>query len=137
VKTADLAVHCLLAQLQDWRNRHDGNFPEELYIQVDGGSENANQYVLCLLELLVVKRIIRVIHLTRLPVGHTHDDIDACFGHIWKFLRKRIISSVESYKLKIEEKFLKSRLRVFVKHIYVIPDYKVVLYFALKLYLLF
>ena len=125
MKSADLSCYCILAQLEDWKNHHEGRYPEELFIQVDGGSENANQYILCLMELLVVKRIVRIINLTRLPVGHTHDDIDACFGHLWKILRKRIISSVQSYKEQVELKFKKHKLRVYVKHVYVIPDYKV------------
>ena len=33
-----------------------------------------------MLELLVSKKIAKTIVLTRLPVGHTHEDIDALFG---------------------------------------------------------
>lgn len=42
---------------------------------MDGGSENANQSLLGMLEFLVYKRLIKTIHFTRLPTGHTHEDI--------------------------------------------------------------
>jgi hypothetical protein len=35
--------------------------------------------------------MVRVIHYTRLPTGHTHEDIDACFGHIKKILKGKKI----------------------------------------------
>jgi hypothetical protein len=44
-------------------------YPEEIYVQGDGGSENANKHFLAILELLVVKRIVRVVYFTRLPTG--------------------------------------------------------------------
>ena len=45
-KGANLTITVFLAQLELWRNDHDGNFPETIYLQVDGGSENANRYLL-------------------------------------------------------------------------------------------
>jgi hypothetical protein len=52
------------------------SFPEKIYWQVDGGSENANKYCIAICELLVANTSIREILFTRLPVGHTHEDID-------------------------------------------------------------
>lgn len=80
-KGANLTVYCILTQLESWKKYH-GYYPEELYIQIDGGSENANKCLLSMLELLVVKRIVRLVYYTRLPPGHTHEDIDACFGAV-------------------------------------------------------
>jgi hypothetical protein len=65
-KGCNITIYCLLRQLESFHKRH-GCYPETLYLQVDGGSENANQYVLALLELLVVKRCCREIYFTRLP----------------------------------------------------------------------
>lgn len=35
------------------------------------------------IEYLVAKKFCPLIVLTRLPVGHTHEDIDSRFGKIW------------------------------------------------------
>ena len=54
-----------------------------MYWKVDGGSDNANWYSFAVAELLIAKRIgIETLLFTRLPVGHTHEDIDAMFGNI-------------------------------------------------------
>ena len=45
-------------------------------LQIDGGSENANWLILAICELMCMKRMGKVIFLTRLPTGHTHEDID-------------------------------------------------------------
>ena len=69
-------IYCFLSQLEDWKDAHDGRLPEKIYWQVDGGSENANKYCLAICELLIHRTSIREILFTRLPVGHTHEDID-------------------------------------------------------------
>lgn len=74
-KSANLTCFCILRSIEMFHEKHN-RFPETTYIQIDGGSENANETVLALCELLVIKRFAHVLHLTRLPPGHTHDDID-------------------------------------------------------------
>jgi hypothetical protein len=69
-KGADLTIYCIFRQIEGWRERRD-SYPEEIYLQVDGGSENANKYVLAMLELLVAKNICRVIYYTRLPTSYS------------------------------------------------------------------
>lgn len=69
---ADLTIYCILSQLED-RIRRYRCIPETVFIQVDGGSENANATVLMVLELLVARGFCKTIYLTRLPVGHTHE----------------------------------------------------------------
>jgi hypothetical protein len=71
-KTASLTIHCILTQLEKRVQRY-GKLPSTIYIQIDGGGENANQWMLALCELLVIMRLTKVVHLTRLPVGHTHE----------------------------------------------------------------
>ena len=63
-------------QLQSFYNEHC-HFPDIFYHQIDGGPENSNQFLLAMCELLVALKLVRKIVLTRLPVGHTHEDIDA------------------------------------------------------------
>ena len=101
-KGANLSIHCFLTQLNKWRERHACN-PKEIYLQVDGGSEsannvvhffkltaitfagseNANKSLLAMCELLVQKGFCETLVMTRLPTGHTHCDVDGTFGHLW------------------------------------------------------
>lgn len=76
-KSPDFIIHIISNEIAKFKARNDGVFPEKIYVQVDGGGENANKYVLGFLELLVAKRIAKLVLFTRLPVGHTHEDIDA------------------------------------------------------------
>ena len=57
--------------------------PEKVYIQVDGGSENSARAVFMACEHLVSRKFCPLMVLSRLPVGHTHEDIDSRFGKIW------------------------------------------------------
>jgi hypothetical protein len=72
-KSPDLIIYIISREIDKFVARNNGRRPEKIFIQVDGGGENANQYVLAFLELLVIKRVARLILLTRLPVGHTHE----------------------------------------------------------------
>ncbi len=60
---------------------------------MDGGSENANKYIMCICELLVSMNVTKKIVITRLPVGHTHEDIDSKFAKIWVGLRNKSVVS--------------------------------------------
>ena len=44
-KGANLTMYCILAELEEFRRRNMV-YPETLFVQLDGGSENANKYVL-------------------------------------------------------------------------------------------
>jgi hypothetical protein len=121
-KSADFTIFCILTQLETWHTRHR-HFPEELIIQLDGGAENANKHVLSMLELIVTKRIVKVVHLTRLPTGHTHEDIDACFALIWASCRDRPCLSLEEYNNHILSHFENTKIPTTIKDVYVIPDY--------------
>jgi hypothetical protein len=125
-KGSDLTIHCILAQLEKWYLLNEC-FPEEIYIQGDGGSENANQYVLALCELLVAKRMARVVKFTRLPVGHTHEDIDAAFGVIRNFCFGNHINTFQQYKDEIEDELGKSKLNVEVEDVYATVNYQNIL----------
>jgi hypothetical protein len=121
-KGADLTIYCILRQIESWRDRH-GYFPEEIYLQLDGGSENANQYVLAMLELLVAKNITKVIHYTRLPTGHTHEDIDSCFGVLWRVLRGKCCETLSKYKEMVENTFKADGLKAEVEDVLIVPNY--------------
>ena len=124
LKGSDLTIYCVLSSLEDWQRKHQGKLPEVVFIQIDGGCENANKYLIAICELLCAKRIVKDIWITRLPVGHTHSDIDACFGHIWKWMRGRPIETLDDYFHGIRKAFENTSLNPTVKFIYVIPNYQ-------------
>jgi len=62
----------------------EGKWPEIFYYQVDDGSENSNLDTLKICELLIARRVIDNIEITRLMVGNTHCNIDAFLGDIEK-----------------------------------------------------
>ena len=80
---ANASIYCMLRTLERIKE-NEGKLPETFFYQVDGGAENANVVTLAMCELLVAKGIVKKLVLTRLLVGHTHCDIDAIFGVIWK-----------------------------------------------------
>jgi hypothetical protein len=65
-KGANLTIYCILDCIESFYKRHY-YYPETLYLQVDGGSENANKFLLGILELLVIKRVCKDCWFTRLP----------------------------------------------------------------------
>lgn len=68
----DLVLYCLFSQIENRRKRF-GRLPPTLYLQTDGGSENANATMLGMLELLVIRGVFKTVVWNRLPVGHTHE----------------------------------------------------------------
>lgn len=121
MEDANLAITCLLMQLET-RMKTFGKLPPTVYIQVDGGSENVNKYVMCICEMLVARRLTKQICLTRLPVGHTHEDIDAKFGRLWLHVRNKNILSPQLQEVYMRECF---RSGLFdCKNIYFCADYK-------------
>lgn len=122
---ANLNIFCFLSELESWRIDHDGQFPSNIYWQVDGGAENANKYCLAVLELLMARTSITEIIFTRLPVGHTHEDIDGKFGNIWSSVRNENLLSPQQYERHLREVvFRKSENPFDVHDVFCIPDYK-------------
>ena len=125
---ADFSIFCLLSELEKWKDSHQQNFPQIWYIQIDGGSENANKYLLAALEYIVAKRLVQKIVLTRLPVGHTHEDIDACFGVIASWYGRHIVHTPQEYAQALEDAFgaesSSSKLKCKVVDVLVVPNYQ-------------
>ena len=121
-KSPNMSIHCILDRIQNFKRRHN-RLPEEVYVQLDGGSEFANETLLGLLELLVAKRIIRLIYYTRLPVGHTHSDIDAIFGVIWRKIYNSPCDTLSGYKRKVTLAFNAEGMSPELIDVYLLPDY--------------
>ena len=76
-------------------------------------------------ELLVARRIVGHLVLTRLPIGHTHEDIDSKFAKIWVALRRQHVATMSAYAKLIREALRSddSKLPVEVVDIFAVPDY--------------
>ncbi len=74
-KAANLVLYVLFNELQKFYEEYK-YWPTELFVQIDGGAEFANKVLLEEFEWLVIKRMARIMYYTRLPTGHTHEDID-------------------------------------------------------------
>ena len=61
--------------------------------------------------------------LTRLPVGHTHEDIDSKFALIWKRMRDRFIFTPSAYAEAVITSLTTSKLSCQVHDIFAIPNY--------------
>jgi hypothetical protein len=50
---------------------------------------NKNRYLLAFLSLLIAREVFKEVRLRFLMVGHTHEDIDGCFGYLSKKLKEQ------------------------------------------------
>ena len=124
-KSASLIIHCFLSELDLWIERQQGRMPDIIYLQVDGGSENANKYMLGMIELLCVKRISKSAIYSRLPSSHSHDDQDGTFGVVKSSLKSFPMMTWDSFNEKVKECFGQgsSKLKVLVQDVFAVHDY--------------
>ena len=120
----NLAVHTWLLGLEETYLSEGGKLPDTIYSQIDGGSENANVTMKGICELLVARRLTRKVVLTRLPVGHTHEDIDSVFGKIWKHIDSLAVFTPQGYDRVLRQAMAKRNVAVHVEDIFCLPDYK-------------
>jgi hypothetical protein len=69
-----------------------------LFIQFDGGAENTAKEFYAFCEYLVRESIFDKVEVSRLPVGHTHEDIDAMFGVLWKAAQGKTIITPQQWE---------------------------------------
>ena len=93
---ANLNIFCFLYKLERFYERN-GRYPENVAWQIDGGPENCNEQVIAMCELVVANGMAKKIVLTRLPVGHTHEDIDGRFGNMWDYFKLKDIYTPDEY----------------------------------------
>ena len=120
---SSLQLHSFLLMLEEIK-KNKGRIPDTIYYQIDEGSENTAKCVIAMCELLVARRLTKKIVLTRLLVGHTHEDIDSKFGVLWRYIRKKHIHTPQEYKIHIEAALSLPNMECKVKDIFAIPDYK-------------
>lgn len=81
--------------------------PNILFLQIDGGPENTSRTFYGLITQLVMYKVFKRIDVSRLPVGHTHEDIDAMFGTLWKTSRQTTIITPQNWKQMAIRAFVK------------------------------
>jgi hypothetical protein len=121
-KGANVAIYAWLSELEKEANASPSKtLPDTLYHQIDGGAENIAKTTIAIAEWLVLKGLTKRVVLTRLPVGHTHEDIDSVFAVLWKALRHRMVYSPNEQEAIARSAFKKQR--VDWHDIYVVPDF--------------
>jgi hypothetical protein len=120
--TSQLATHCVLLALEKVR-REEGRVPDTVYYQIDGGPENTANAVFGIAELIVARGLVKLFVITRLPVGHTHEDIDSKFAVIWKRIRNKFVLTPVQYAREIEAALTTDKTPCNVHDIFIVPDY--------------
>ena len=128
-KGCNVAIHSWLTELDGWYNEtvNGHTLPDTIYYAIDGGSENANDTTVGMAELLVCWGLTKKVVITRLPPGHTHNDIDGEFGVIWKHNWKKNILTPQEQKAITLNAFKKSKDRgrvVDMIDVFAVPDYR-------------
>ena len=115
-------IYTILCELEE-EYKLSGKLPKIVYIQIDGGSENANYAVLAWMEIIISLDIgAEEIWVSRLRVGHNHADQDAKFGLLWKAVRSEFLLSPQAYERKIAEVLNEGGNPAKLIDMFVIPD---------------
>jgi hypothetical protein len=98
----NLAIHSMLLRFEE-RILEYGKLPPTVFVQVDGGPENCNETFLAVCSLLIHRKVggLRSLIISRMPPGHTHEDIDSKFGILWRNTRNRSILTPQVNKYLI------------------------------------
>ena len=123
---ANVAMYTFLDTLEKVI-QDEGKLPDTVYHQIDGGSENTARAWFALCELIVARRLCKKLVLTRLTVGHTHEDIDSKFGILWRKIRNKFIYTPQQYASKIKKYLSTKKHECEVVDIFAIPDFKTLL----------
>ena len=81
-KGTNFNLTCLFHTLVAERQARGGKLPPYLYLQLDSAGDNKSKTMARTMEFLVKQGIFLKIKVCFLPVGHTHEDIDAGFGRL-------------------------------------------------------
>lgn len=120
---ASYTIHCIFAEMRKLYIKNNRKPLKKIYIEIDGASDNTAKAVIAACEHLVFKKFCPYVVLARLPVGHTHEDIDSRFGRIWTRLRTKHVCTFEEFCANIIASFASSD-RISVQPVYAILDYK-------------
>ncbi len=72
--------------------------------------DNKNRYLLTFMLLLTMKEVFEEVKLGFLVIGHTHEDIDGCFGYLSKKLREQnnyiLVDLMKTFMVSEEKPFI-------------------------------
>ena len=74
---ASFAIHCLFSEIEKSFKINNYQKLEKIYVQMDGASDNCAKATYAACEHVVLKAYTEQLVFCRLPVGHTHEDIDS------------------------------------------------------------
>ena len=98
---SNFTIQCLshaLELLSQSELYKDSGLPPDLFLQMDNCSgDNKNKYILAWGSLLVQDGVFETVSFSFLLVGHTHEDIDAVFARIGKYLAGKSILTPEEF----------------------------------------
>jgi hypothetical protein len=85
--------------------------PKNLLFQMDNFvQDNKNRHLLAFLSLLMMRDVFQEVKLGFLVVGHTHEDIDGCFGYLSKKLREKnnyiLMDLMRAFMISHERSFI-------------------------------
>ena len=95
----------ILSELRKLYIKNNRKPLKKIYIEIDGASDNVAKAVVAAIEHLVLKNFCPLIILARLPVGHTHEDIDSRFGKIWTHMRSKHVKTFDEFYSTIKGAF--------------------------------
>jgi hypothetical protein len=120
-KGANVAIYAWLCELEKQvKESTEHVLPDTIFHQIDGGSENVAKTTIAIAEWLILKGLTKRVVLTRLPVGHTHEDIDSVFAVLWKALRNRMVYSPDEQEAIARNAFKKHHIEW--HDLFVVPD---------------
>ena len=93
-------------------------------MQIDGEPENSARSVIAFFEHFVILGGCLKVKVTRLMVGHTHEDIDSRFGRIWVKIRYMPIYIPQELEAAIREAFPFSNYEINIIPVVAILNYK-------------
>ena len=105
---SNLAIEVLLQEIEkrmEYCLANNKLMPDVLFLQIDGGPENTSKTFYAMLDQLVKLGVFKEIEVCRLPVGHTHEDIDALFGTLWKASQHKTLITPQEWKRMALETF--------------------------------
>ena len=141
-KDGNVAIHAFLMALEERYKENNNELPRTLFLQIDGGQENVTLTMFGICELLIVRGLVdKVVYMhrstratvnllsmsqifvTRLLVGHSHEDIDGKFARIWKRLMGDYLDSPQQYARAVCSALKHGTEIPHFHEIFVAPDY--------------